>query len=68
MTVPLAGFVMEAAPRRFACGCIKQVTNTDIHLWKITNANLLHLAKTAARGENKQVFGVKPQATIFNPH
>jgi hypothetical protein len=32
-----------------------------------SHANLLHLAKTAARGGNKQIFGAKSQATIFNP-
>jgi hypothetical protein len=32
-----------------------------------SKANLLYLAKTAARGDNKQIFGMKSQAAIFNP-
>jgi hypothetical protein len=32
-----------------------------------SNANLLYPAKTAARGERKQIFGMKSQATIFDP-
>src|SRR6516164_1811655 len=59
MAVPLVGFVMEAGSRRSDQACDQR----RYPFLEKSNAP----GENCARGENKQIFGMKSQAAIFDP-